>query len=204
ADVAAAQGVDDAELFSLVVQDGSGLVETYLNVTVVDGPAQVTKALAASQLVQVTAATSRPAEGTYDVSGNGTEGRDGDPPNADDYTGDEAAKTGIYALLQADLFNLLCITPPTLETDVDPARWPKTTSTSRCAGSLSTWRRRCTAAPSGSSSSPTTRRCGPRSAPRSARSCRTCSAAAPSRAPPHARRSSCAATRTPRRSTTAT
>jgi len=125
ADVADAQGVDDDDLFSLVLQDGSGLVETHLNVTVVDGPAQVTKALAASQLVQVTAATSRPAEGTYDVSGHGTEGRDGDPPDADDYTGDEAAKTGIYALLQADLFNLLCITPPTLETDVAPAVWPK-------------------------------------------------------------------------------
>ena len=35
----------------------------------------------------------------------------------------DATKPGINALLQADLFNLLCIPPPTLETDVDTTVW---------------------------------------------------------------------------------
>ena len=102
---------------------GSGLVETYLNVTVVDGPAQVRAVLGASQLVRVTAAVSRPAEARTRSATNDAEGRDGDPPDANDYQGSEADKTGIYALLQADLFNLLCIPPPTLETDVDTTVW---------------------------------------------------------------------------------
>jgi phage tail sheath protein FI len=50
-DLAQAQGVADTDLFSLVVRDGApgggGLEETFLNVTVVDGPARVDTVLAA-------------------------------------------------------------------------------------------------------------------------------------------------------------
>ena len=49
-------------------------------------------------------------------------GVDGDVPNAVDYVGEEDDKTGIHALLKADLFNLLCIPPPTLGRDVGQ-RW---------------------------------------------------------------------------------
>ena len=54
---------------------------------------------------------------------DGVQGRDGDPPGPGDYLGSEDAKTGLYALLQADLFNLLCIPPPSLDTDVHKSVW---------------------------------------------------------------------------------
>jgi len=38
-----------------------------------------------------------------------TSGQDGEPPQASDYQGSEAQKTGIYALLDVDLFNILCL-----------------------------------------------------------------------------------------------
>ena len=48
-----------------------------------------------------------------------TGGQDGDALVAADYEGDEDAKTGIYALEKADLFNLMCIPPFTGEQDAD-------------------------------------------------------------------------------------
>ena len=41
--------------------------------------------------------------------GTGTAGEDGDLPDASALIGGEAGKTGIYALLDVDLFNILCI-----------------------------------------------------------------------------------------------
>ena len=138
-DVGLAQGVADNALFSLVVRDGEpnkgGLEETYFNVTLVDGPARVTEVLAASRLVRVTGSGNelpeppRPAAGTWKASDNGTEGHagtvgaDGGPLVETDYVANDANRPGINALLQADLFNLLCIPPPTLETDVDTTVW---------------------------------------------------------------------------------
>jgi phage tail sheath protein FI len=46
-------------------------------------------------------------------------GDDGDPPGTNDYLGSENLKTGIYALDNADLFNLLCIPPPARDGDTD-------------------------------------------------------------------------------------
>ncbi|MGD8909786.1 MAG: phage tail sheath subtilisin-like domain-containing protein [Chromatiales bacterium] len=43
------------------------------------------------------------------AQGAGTAGDDGDPPAANDLRGSLAAKTGIYALEDADLFNILCL-----------------------------------------------------------------------------------------------
>ena len=55
-DIAAAQGVAAADLFTLVVREGSGSdapSETYINVTTVDGPRRVDLVLASSTLVRV-------------------------------------------------------------------------------------------------------------------------------------------------------
>ena len=41
-----------------------------------------------------------------------TNGADGATPGVIEYTGSRAAKTGLFALEKADLFNLLCIPPP--------------------------------------------------------------------------------------------
>jgi len=143
AEIALAQGsgIGADDLFSLVVRDGDpgggGLEETFRNVTVVDGPARVDTVLAASRLVLVdkTAGdlpTSRPVlhpddpddpDGPWRVLDEG-KGSDGGPLAATDYvTSGEDTRPGLDALLQADLFNLLCIPPPTVETDVDTTVW---------------------------------------------------------------------------------
>jgi phage tail sheath protein FI len=143
AEIALAQGsgIGADDLFSLVVRDGDpgggGLEETFRNVTVVDGPARVDTVLAASRLVLVdkTAGdlpTSRPVlhpddpddpDGPWRVLDEG-KGSDGGPLAPTDYvTSGEDTRPGLDALLQADLFNLLCIPPPTVETDVDTTVW---------------------------------------------------------------------------------
>jgi hypothetical protein len=120
-DIAEAQGVDADDLFTLVVREGDTR-ETYRNVTVAEGPRRVDVVLAASLLVEVDGElpADRPGEDTYTV---GTAGGDGDTPELADYRGDEDDKTGIFALLRADLFNLLCIPPPTPAGDVPDALW---------------------------------------------------------------------------------
>ena len=50
---------------------------------------------------------------------NAIGGRDGDDITATEVTGVENDKTGIFALSKADLFNLLCIPPPTRNADTD-------------------------------------------------------------------------------------
>ncbi|HTF08849.1 MAG TPA: phage tail sheath subtilisin-like domain-containing protein, partial [Asanoa sp.] len=126
-EVAAAQGVTPDDLFSLVVRESAeagAFVETFLNLTVVDGPRQADVVLAASQLVDLDGAlpADRPVEGTYPVA-DADAGRDGAVPGLDDYQGDADAKTGLYALLKADLFNILCIPPPTPAGNVPDALW---------------------------------------------------------------------------------
>ena len=49
-----------------------------------------------------------------------TGGRDGDDLTATEIRGVENDKTGIFALAKADLFNLLCIPPPTRDANTDP------------------------------------------------------------------------------------
>jgi phage tail sheath protein FI len=134
-DVAAGQGqgITVGDLCSLVVRegdpDGGGLEETYFNVTVADGPARVSAVLSTSRLVRVSEPdtdlpTSRPA-----VTGDGDPakfagGDDGGPLEEADYLPlADSASPGINALLQADLFNLLCIPPPTPESDVTDQVW---------------------------------------------------------------------------------
>ena len=57
---------------------------------------------------------------TFGAQSGAMAGADGTPPNsAADIEGDEASKTGIYALLDVDLFNLLVIPRTTLLPDAD-------------------------------------------------------------------------------------
>jgi hypothetical protein len=51
-------------------------------------------------------------------------GSNGDPPLDDGfYVGSESKKTGLYALENADLFNLLCIPPVNRQQDINSATW---------------------------------------------------------------------------------
>jgi phage tail sheath protein FI len=128
--VADAQGVDPEDLFHLTVREGdlgsAGPNENFFNVTVSEGPRRVDVVLRASQLVDVAGSlpAQRPAandpDHPYEVADAG-HGSDGDRLGLEDYVGGagstfEADKKGLFALLKADLFTLLCVT-----SDVDGA-----------------------------------------------------------------------------------
>lgn len=118
AEIAAQQGLAITDLFNMVVEDlKTGTREDFLNVSVVPGPRQIDNVLRnGSQLANIatgfTLPAVRPADGEYTVQ-QVDEASDGNPLSVNDYTGlgKEAAKEGLYALEQTDLFNLLCLPP---------------------------------------------------------------------------------------------
>src|SRR5262249_18748119 len=59
----------------------------------------------------------RPTAATTSATANS--GTDGNAPTQTEFLGSQSAKTGLYALEKADLFNLLCIPPYTDTADVD-------------------------------------------------------------------------------------
>jgi phage tail sheath protein FI len=61
---------------------------------------------------------SRPIVTGISIPGSG--GSDGNDLTSNEYLGNETLKTGIYAFSKTDLFNLLCIPPPTRHADTDP------------------------------------------------------------------------------------
>jgi phage tail sheath protein FI len=117
-EVAAQQGLAVTDLFNITIEDlKTGLREDYLNVSVVPGPRQLDKVLSDLSKLAVVATgftlpASRPADGEYTVI-PADEASDGIVLSANDYIGPgtEAAKEGLYALEQTDLFNLLCLPP---------------------------------------------------------------------------------------------
>jgi phage tail sheath protein FI len=62
--------------------------------------------------------TSPPSSTEFFV--NAVNGSDGGVPGVSDYTGSRLAKTGLFALEKADLFNLLCIPPPERSDGTNP------------------------------------------------------------------------------------
>jgi phage tail sheath protein FI len=138
-------GPDAANIFNLSVRDGStGQIEVLRNVSVLPGHVrQVDKVLLnESQLVQMTGVlpASKPAAhpdlaaGETDIwADNATAtnakvassamASDGGHLDNNDFTGSgkENAKTGLYALKKADLFNILCIPPYLATGNVDTA-----------------------------------------------------------------------------------
>ncbi len=114
------------KLFNLSIKDQeTGVVETFLNVSALEGhPRQVDKVLEnGSELVRATALPSdRPgASSDWEPSTPPTNGSDGDEITQNEFTGGakQADKKGLYALENADLFNLLCIPPYTPGGDID-------------------------------------------------------------------------------------
>jgi uncharacterized protein len=117
-----------ADLFNLTVRDtATGVTETFLNVTGEDSPRRVDNVLEnESQLVRAPGTPTVPS-GPHDQPDPGAdiwaddtlsspvdqEGSDGDALDEDSFTGtgNDTAKKGLYALENADLFNLLCIPP---------------------------------------------------------------------------------------------
>ena len=112
--------------FNLSIRDqGTEVVETFLNVSALEGhPRQVDKVLKnESQLVRATALPGdRPgASSDWQPSTPPIDGLDGDPITVNEFTGTgkEGNKQGLYALENADLFNLLCIPPYAPGGDID-------------------------------------------------------------------------------------
>ena len=108
---------------------GSGQRETFLNVSRdQDSSRYVTKVLEdQSELIRFTAVgADRP--GIQQIQADDTTGGDGVAIIASDVDGDSSQKTGVYALKDADIFNLLCISPLTAgETgnDIPVNTWSK-------------------------------------------------------------------------------
>jgi phage tail sheath protein FI len=128
----------DAKLYNITVRDtGTGAEERFMNVSIdANSPRRADKVLSqSSSLVrfQGSAPTTRPAPPNPDVP-NGDPFADNAPTgsyaqaNADgndggaladaNYTGDQNLKTGIYALRNTDIFNLLCIPPMNRTADI--------------------------------------------------------------------------------------
>ncbi len=116
-------------LFNLTVQEEreGGAIEKFPNVsTNPDDPRYLPRVLAQSSLlVRVqqekgnwVMPAQRPLETTVAVTAEG--GSDGNPVTGNQLEGKESKKTGLYALEKADLFNLLCIPPPTRQSNTPP------------------------------------------------------------------------------------
>jgi phage tail sheath protein FI len=109
--------------YNLTVRDtATGAVEQFTNISVSGVGVALDQAVAASRLVSVDPATKltvRPAENDApdpgqdpwdDAHSTGADGAGAEPTAA--MPGEEGPRTGIYALLATDIFNLLCVFPP--------------------------------------------------------------------------------------------
>jgi len=129
---------DDTVRFNLTVQrvrvPGGSHVEDqeiFPGLSIVPGDARhVPVVLARSEIIQLVGdVPARRPDRTVDAAGNratgyvssGADGDDGAPLTDYDLIGSEIDRTGIFALQNADYFNLLCVPPPSREQDVGPA-----------------------------------------------------------------------------------
>jgi phage tail sheath protein FI len=119
----------DTTLFNLFVkevdEDGNTVrSETFRNVSVdPESSDYVTQVLKEeSDLICVDETKTMPGVAPTAVNDSAfTGGNDGTDVQTADYTGSQTEKTGIYALEDVDLFNLLCIPPPIWDQDTDQA-----------------------------------------------------------------------------------
>ncbi len=135
-ELAAAYGLATTDLFNLSVHDGmTGSIEEFRNLSVKDGPRRIDHVLTnQSKLIRVSGSLpaaipnkhKNPAAGktiwnddnASTKVANDHFGSDGSPLTSKEYEGSESAKTGIYALDNVDIFNLMCIPPISNELDI--------------------------------------------------------------------------------------
>lgn len=129
--------IDTADLFNLTVRNTTtGAQETFLNMTVADSQRRVDRVLerestlvrAASPLpVAIPSADAAIVDPTIIWTDDtlsspvSTDGEDSSALNQQAYEGSQSNKTGLFALEDADIFNLLCIPPDTRGGDVPVA-----------------------------------------------------------------------------------
>lgn len=118
--VAEKYGLTKADLFNLTVKDTTtGANEEFRNLSVKNSPRRVDLVLEnESNLLRIEAGT-LPEEIPI-ISGPSklANGSDSEALVTGDYKASEADKKGIYALEKADIFNLLCIPPDTMDGDI--------------------------------------------------------------------------------------
>lgn len=140
-ETAARYDLQPSDLFNLTVKNTkTGVVEQFLNVSVVPSARQIDRVLQnESSLIRIArplTASTRPEKhadptATQDIwaiddlstpVADGDQATDGGLLEENDFTGEGKAlgKQGLYALEQADLFNLLCLPPYKSDGDVDP------------------------------------------------------------------------------------
>jgi phage tail sheath protein FI len=134
----------DALLFNLLIEEldrpgGSTVVasEQFRNISADPLSSRFVDTVLNEQSALVNVRTSapddaRPTDGGGPSPAIGTADDDGDPIIDKQITGDQTARTGLYALESADLFNLLCIPPLTSTADLLPATWA--TAAAYCQG----------------------------------------------------------------------
>ncbi|QTA89109.1 phage tail sheath C-terminal domain-containing protein [Desulfonema magnum] len=121
AELEAQYGLEAGDLFNLTITDTlSGAAEEFRNISVKESPRQIDDILSGiSKLARVSSGTlpvARPNAITQAAFDGGT---DGTQLTGDEYTGSESKKTGIYALNDVDIVNLVCI-PPISDDDDTP------------------------------------------------------------------------------------
>lgn len=137
-------GEGNDTLFNLTVKDmGTGAQETHRNVSIESNNKRFVQRVLQNEsaLVLVGAGgvpTTRPdkhtdvaagvdpfAEGqpTSNYTVSNKDGQDGGNTTADEVTGKRADKSGMYALEDADLFNLLCLPPLARDTEFPTNKW---------------------------------------------------------------------------------
>jgi hypothetical protein len=113
-------------LFNLTVSEAGGSTEKFLNVyTDPNNPRYIPRVLEqSSALVRVAkngdgwiVPEERPPEAKTPADANS--GDDGQVLTSNEFVGNNNAKTGLYALEKADLFNLLCIPPYVIDGDIE-------------------------------------------------------------------------------------
>lgn len=127
--VAESLGVEDGEVFNLTVTDTStGATETFRNLTAENGPRRIDQVLAGESRLVRWNGTWPPATlpvftGDEPITADATGGGEGLALSSGSFLPDngQTLKRGLFALEQADLFNLLCIPPYTVTGDVDTA-----------------------------------------------------------------------------------
>ncbi len=123
----------DLTLFNLLIEEldapgGSTVIasEQFRNISTVTTHARFVDTVLNEQSALVNVRTStgdgaQPSNGTVAAVGTATD--DGSDITDTEITGDRDLRTGLYALEDADLFNLMCIPPLTRSNDVADATW---------------------------------------------------------------------------------
>ena len=135
------KGPNAANQFNLGIKDtASGIIEYIRNLSVqISDPRRVDRVLQTeSRLVRTLGALppARPAASPAVAPGgdpfgsttstgvqNAAQAGDGQALTALDYLGSQANKQGLFALENADLFNILCVPPYSFGSDVEPSVW---------------------------------------------------------------------------------